>query len=187
MENPPLRLKLRLTILAVGLAVLAAMHLVARAWRAAPMVVESVEESETVRVPPPEPSVAAPPATPPPAAERWLRFRDGSIARLASGETRLDPISVQERRVVTELVAGEVRLEIARRPTRVFRVVAGAVSVEATAAVLDLARREARLFVHVRQGRVRVMWPNGRRSLGHGDEGAFPPDDVAARGRAGGD
>ncbi|HEX2660619.1 MAG TPA: FecR domain-containing protein [Polyangia bacterium] len=181
MENPPLRLKLRLTIMAAGLAGLATMHLVARAWRTAPVVVEFVEESEPVRVPPPEPSVAAPPPTPPPAGERLLRFRDGSLARLASGETRLDPISVHERRVVTELVAGAAHLQIVRRPTRVFRVVAGAISVEATTAVLDLARREARLFVHVREGRVRVMWPNGRRSLGQGDQGLFPPDDVAAR------
>jgi hypothetical protein len=174
MENPPLRTKLRLTLLAAGLAGLATMHGIAYRWRTTPVVPEAVEEDPPPAPPPSEPSADVPPAPPPP-RERRLRFRDGSVAYLASAETEVNPTSVQERRIVSELVTGGARFEIARRPARVFRVIAGAVSVEATTATIELERRDARLSVRVLGGRVRVAWADGRRQLRRGDQGVFPP------------
>ena len=180
MENPPLRTKLRLTILAAGLAGLATMHGIAYRWRTTPVVLESVEDDLPAAPPTSEPIADVTPAPPPP-HERRLRFRDGSVAHLASAETEVNPTSVHEQRIVSELVAGGARFEIARRPSRVFRVTAGAVSVEATAATVELERRDTRLGVRVLDGRVRVAWADGRRQLGSGDQGVFPPGRAADR------
>jgi transmembrane sensor len=128
-------------------------------------------------VSPPRP--VTPPAPVPPPGERHLRFRDGSLATLQSPETVLEIVSASDDRIVNRLVAGSVRFEITKRPSRLFRVQAGETAVEVLGTTFQLDREEARLRVHVTEGRVRVSWPGGRRELATGETGTFPPEDAA--------
>ena len=124
------------------------------------------------------------PGEPPPvvASGRKLRFRDGSIAILQSTETVLEPISVENRRIVNVLRAGAARFEITKRPGRLFRVIGGDAIVEVLGTKFELARVGSRLRVDVFEGRVRVSWSGGERRLSRGESGVFPPE-VAARRR----
>ena len=116
------------------------------------------------------------------ASRRRLRFRDGSIAILQSAETVLEPVSVENRRIVNVLRAGAARFEITKRPGRLFRVIGGDAIVEVLGTKFELARVGAGLRVHVGEGRVRVSWAGGERRLGRGESGVFPPE-VATRRR----
>lgn len=126
----------------------------------------------------------AAPGEPPPIAVsgRKLRFRDGSIAILQSAETVLEPVSVENRRIVNVLRAGAARFEITKRPGRLFRVIAGDAIVEVLGTKFELARVGSRLRVGVLEGRVRVSWTGGERRLTRGESGVFPPE-VASRRR----
>jgi len=125
------------------------------------------------------PAAPAPVQVPgPPPGERHLRFRDGSLATLQSPETVLEIVSASDDRIVNQLVAGSVRFEITKRPSRLFRVQAGETAVEVLGTTFQLDREEARLRVRVTEGRVRVSWPGGRRELATGEAGTFPPADA---------
>lgn len=115
------------------------------------------------------------------ASGRKLRFRDGSIAILQSADTVLEPVSVENRRIVNVLRAGAARFEITKRPGRLFRVIGGDAIVEVLGTKFELARLGARLRVAVLEGRVRVSWTGGERRLGRGESGVFPPEDPARR------
>lgn|GEM_PF-5745950 len=127
--------------------------------------------------PGPAPAEAAPGEPPAVTASgRKLRFRDGSIAILQSKETVLEPVSVENRRIVNVLRAGAARFEITKRPGRLFRVVGGDAIVEVLGTKFQLARLGSRLRVDVFEGRVRVSWSGGERRLGRGESGVFPPE-----------
>ena len=117
------------------------------------------------------------------ASSRKLRFRDGSVAILQSDDTVLEPVSVENRRIVNVLRAGAARFEITKRPGRVFRVIGGDAIVEVLGTKFELARVGTRLRVDVSEGRVRVSWTGGERRLGRGESGLFPPQ-APARPRA---
>ena len=107
---------------------------------------------------------------------REVQFRDGSIAFLASAETRFNVLTAEDREITSELLAGAARFEVSKRPSRLFRVLAGATSVEVLGTTFELERRAERLRVRVLEGRVRVVWASGQRELATDDEGMFPPD-----------
>ena len=108
-----------------------------------------------------------------PGQHRRLRFRDGSIALLTSPETDLKVETVEDDRIVSALLAGTARFQVAKRPSRVFRVLVGDASVEVLGTTFDLERRGDRLGVKVIEGRVKVAWSGGERRLGAGEEGTF--------------
>ena len=112
---------------------------------------------------------------------RKLRFRDGSVAILRSVDTILEPVSVENHRIVNVLRAGAVRFEITKRPGRVFRVIGGEAIVEVLGTKFELERTGSRLRVDVTEGRVRVSWPGGERRLGRGESGLFPPEPTPRR------
>lgn len=136
----------------------------------------------TVPRPSPAPVVVpvAPPAVAETAPERLVRFRDGSTAFLATAATELKLLLAQDQRIVSELLTGAARFEVTKRPSRVFRVLAGTTSVEVLGTTFELDRQGPRLGVRVLEGRVRVTWVGGTRQLGQGEEGLFPPEAPAA-------
>ncbi|HEY5447533.1 MAG TPA: FecR domain-containing protein [Polyangia bacterium] len=96
------------------------------------------------------------------------------------------PTTVIEKAVETaddvlyELRAGGAHFEVARRPSRTFRVHAGPVTVQVIGTRFLVERSDDRSRVAVTQGRVLVSWWGGSRELGPGEEGAFPPEQVVA-------
>jgi len=78
--------------------------------------------------------------------------------------------------VLFELDAGGARFEVARRPSRVFRVHAGEVTVQVIGTGFRLRRAGKRCQVAVEHGRVLVSWWGGSRELGAGEHGTFPPE-----------
>jgi transmembrane sensor len=78
--------------------------------------------------------------------------------------------------VLFELESGGARFEVARRPSRVFRVHAGEVTVQVIGTGFRVRRTEARCQVAVEHGRVLVSWWGGSRELGAGEQGTFPPE-----------
>jgi transmembrane sensor len=87
--------------------------------------------------------------------------------------------------VLFELESGGARFEVARRPSRTFRVHAGDVTVQVIGTGFRMRRVEAHCQVAVEHGRVLVSWWGGSRELGAGEQGTFPPEPpvpaVAAR------
>ena len=176
-KPPPIRIKLRVTVLAVAVAGLLALNAVARK---APVETFFLASDDGDAGPPPsqeEVQPAPPPSPPPPlpVPDRRLRFRDGSIVTLLGGDAEVNLSYVHDRRIVSELINGAARFEIARRPSRVFRVSAGEVTVESAGMLGELSRQASGLHVRVLEGRARVLWSKGQRQLRKGDQGVFPP------------
>jgi len=85
-----------------------------------------------------------------------------------------------ENEVLYDLDAGGARFEVARRPSRTFRVHAGLVTVQVIGTGFRVERAAAGCRVAVDHGRVLVSWWGGSRELGAGEEGTFPPESGAA-------
>ena len=108
-----------------------------------------------------------------------LRFADGSVA------TPLDPASVVASRVEAtaaidvDLVRGKAHFEVAKNPARLFRVLAGGVSVEVLGTGFDVERSDAGARVSVEHGHVRVKWAGAQADLFDGEAGVFPPPPTA--------
>jgi transmembrane sensor len=81
--------------------------------------------------------------------------------------------------VLFELQSGGASFEVARRPSRVFRVHAGEVTVQVIGTGFRVRRTGARCQVAVEHGRVLVSWWGGSRELGVGEQGTFPPETPA--------
>lgn len=108
-------------------------------------------------------------------ATRVVRFADGSVVTpLSSVSTELVVGEVRPDRIVLQLDAGSVAVEVAPRPERRFEVACGAVRVSVLGTGFTLDRRGLQTFVHVSHGRVRVAWEEGAVELGAGEEGLFP-------------
>jgi transmembrane sensor len=113
--------------------------------------------------------------------DRRVRFPDGSSVLLVGTDTVLKLISLEDRRIESELLAGFARFEVAKRRGRLFRVRAGEATIEVLGTSFVLERRGAGVHVHVIEGRVRVAWTGGELHLLGGEAGTFPP-----RGTSGG-
>ncbi len=77
-------------------------------------------------------------------------------------------------REVYEVTAGRVRFDVPHRPSRVFRVEAGAVSVQVLGTSFSVERTVDGAVVSVSDGRVRVFWNNHFADLGAGETDRFP-------------
>jgi hypothetical protein len=132
-----------------------------------------------------------------PVAERGAAPRDQAAAGasadphvLADGSRVVPdgPATVLERGVESgddilyELKTGGARFEVARRPSRTFRVHAGPVTVQVIGTRFAVRRFEDRSHVSVTEGRVLISWWGGSRELGAGEEGTFPPQPSPAAG-----
>jgi len=114
---------------------------------------------------------------------------EGPLASSLSDGTRivLDDATTVLRKTVEagddvlfELESGGARFEVARRPSRIFRVHAGEVTVQVIGTGFRVRRTQARCQVAVEHGRVLVSWWGGSRELGAGEQGTFPPETAAA-------
>jgi transmembrane sensor len=107
-----------------------------------------------------------------------LLFADGSKVVSLDESTVISVEDARPERIVAVLARGRARFEVTRNPGRVFRAVAGAVSVEALGTAFVVEHRGGLVGVSVQHGRVRVTWPDGSRELGVADTGWFPPPDA---------
>jgi transmembrane sensor len=148
-----------LALLALGGAAAAALAVFAWRWQQAA----------------PPPAVVAAPAPGAPAALASV-LADGSRIVLDDPTTVLRKTVEASDDVLYELEAGGARFEVARRPSRVFRVHAGEVTVQVIGTGFRVVRRQSRCLVAVEHGRVLVSWWGGSRELGAGEQGTFPPE-----------
>jgi transmembrane sensor len=109
----------------------------------------------------------------------FAQLADGSQILLDGPATLLRRTVDSPDDVLFELESGGARFDVAHRPSRAFRVRAGAVTVQVIGTGFHLAREDSRCRVDVHRGRVLVSWWGGSRELGAGDTGVFPPGPVA--------
>lgn len=126
---------------------------------------------------PPEKELAQAPAamrpSSPPAAERPLRLRDGSLATALSAQSELIVVEESATRISLELLRGRAQFEVAPVPSRLFRVRAGKVSVVVVGTAFTVERSPEGVGVFVTRGRVRVEGPAGAQELAEGDHDWF--------------
>jgi transmembrane sensor len=111
------------------------------------------------------------------AASSGIRFSDGSLVTRLDPEAQVSVVEAGPERIITSVERGQIHAEVAPRPSRVFRVVAGQVVVEALGTAFTVERLDERVGVSVRHGRVRVTWLTGWGELGAGESNWFPPID----------
>jgi hypothetical protein len=120
---------------------------------------------------------SAPVAVAPPASAttvRTSRAPDGSTTTPLGPTTRLSS-RTSEGRVDVTLDEGGARFEVTPDSTRVFRVVAGDVTVTVLGTIFTVERRATDVRVAVDRGRVRVSWTGGEATLEAGGSGTYPP------------
>jgi len=114
-------------------------------------------------------------------AERALpRLADGTSIVLDGPTAILKKTLETSDEVGFLLEAGGAHFEVARRPSRSFRVHAGAVTVHVIGTRFHVQRQmgagaDGGAHVSVDRGRVLVSWWGGARELGPGESGTFPP------------
>jgi TolA-binding protein len=120
------------------------------------------------------------------ALDRMLpRLADGSSIVLDGPSAILKTLRESSDEVVVQLETGGAHFEVARRPSRIFRVQAGPVTVQVIGTRFHVRRDGARTRVSVDRGRVLASWWGGSRELGPGEQGMFPPEGVAPQAPAG--
>ncbi|MEM9195556.1 MAG: FecR family protein, partial [Myxococcota bacterium] len=131
----------------------------------------SPEASEpTVSVDPP-PSLAGTPPT--------IAMQDGSEIQPAD-RARVVIVAESEAQAELRLDEGRARFDVVPNPNRVFRVVAGPVTVDVLGTSFDVTRQAAQTEVQVRRGRVRVRWNGGDAVLTDGEGGVYPPTEASS-------
>jgi len=105
---------------------------------------------------------------------------DGSRVVPDGPTTVLDKTSESDADILFELAAGGAHFEVARRPSRTFRVHAGPVTVQVIGTRFQVRRQDDHSTVSVTEGRVLVSWWGGSRELGAGEAGTFPPQPAVA-------
>ena len=107
------------------------------------------------------------------------RLADGSSIVLDGPAAILKTLRESSDEVVVQLETGGAHFDVARRPSRIFRVQAGPVTVQVIGTRFHVRRDGARTRIAVDRGRVLASWWGGSRELGPGEEGTFPPESVA--------
>ena len=110
---------------------------------------------------------------------------DGSRVVPDGPTTVLDKAIESDADILFELAAGGAHFEVARRPSRTFRVHAGPVTVQVIGTRFQVRRQDDHSMVSVTEGRVLVSWWGGSRELGAGEAGTFPPQPADAPAAAG--
>jgi transmembrane sensor len=131
----------------------------------------------------PRPVPAAPPVVAVSAeapASLASTLTDGSRIVLDDAASVLRKTVEASNEVLYELEAGGAHFEVARRPSRTFRVHAGLVTVQVIGTGFRVQRTASGCRVAVDHGRVLVSWWGGSRELGAGEQGMFPPEAPAA-------
>jgi transmembrane sensor len=105
---------------------------------------------------------------------------DGSRIVPDGPTTVLDKAIESDDHILYELKTGGARFEVARRPSRTFRVHAGPVTLQVIGTRFQVQRLENLSRISVTEGRVLVSWWGGSRELGAGEEGTFPPQTAGA-------
>jgi transmembrane sensor len=112
---------------------------------------------------------------PVPAADRTLRFSDGSLAIPLDVASKIEVAEESPTRIGLRLLQGHGHFEVTPRPQRTFSVRAGDVTVTVVGTVFTVERVADRVGVAVERGTVRVDWGVGVRLLRKGESGWFPP------------
>jgi transmembrane sensor len=110
-----------------------------------------------------------------PSAHAPYTLADGSRVIPDGPTTVLERVVESGDDILYELKTGGARFEVARRPSRTFRVHAGPVTLQVIGTRFEVQRFEDRSHVSVTEGRVLVSWWGGSRELGAGEAGTFPP------------
>jgi len=126
----------------------------------------------------PAPAPASPPMQA--KASRSFRFSDGSVADPIGISSVLHVAADTPTRAVVEVATGSGRFTVKKNPARVFRVEAGAVTVEDLGTIFSVERVADRARVSVEEGQVRVSWRGGERTMAAGEAGLFPPEAAPA-------
>jgi transmembrane sensor len=115
---------------------------------------------------------------------RAFLFGDGSRVSLKSDDAALRTDINRADQVQVKLLAGAAHFDVVPKNTRVFAVECGEVrvTVVGTAFTVQTIGRGAR--VDVERGRVEVVWREGKRSLGAGEQGVFPPPEQLTKSAA---
>ena len=124
----------------------------------------------------PAPSGATSAAAVAPAEPLASSLADGTRIVLDDASTVLRKTVDAGDDVLFELDSGGARFEVARRPSRVFRVHAGEVTVQVIGTGFRVRRTHTRCQVAVEHGRVLVSWWGGSRELSAGEQGTFPSE-----------
>ena len=106
---------------------------------------------------------------------------DGSSIVLDEPAAILKTLRESSDEVVVQLDKGGAHFDVARRPSRIFRVQAGPVTVQVIGTRFHVRRDGERTRISVDRGRVLASWWGGSRELGAGEQGMFPPEGVAAQ------
>ncbi len=111
--------------------------------------------------------------TAPQAPQPLIHFADGSEVVARSANARLEPVVSTAEEITLRLDSGSARFSVTPNAQRVFRVLAGSVTVQVLGTVFTVTREAERVSVSVERGRVRVTSPLGDRELGVGETGQF--------------
>ncbi len=101
-----------------------------------------------------------------------MRFVDGSVARPMAGAELAARVTTNDLNLV-EVVRGGASFAVTRQPGRIFRVEAGAVTVEVLGTEFTVERVATGARVAVTHGRVKVTSGGEERILGAGEGGLF--------------
>ncbi len=112
------------------------------------------------------------------------KLADGSSIVLDGPSAILKKTVETADEVAFQLEAGGAHFEVAPRPSRVFRVHAGPVTVQVIGTRFHVQRQKNRSHITVDRGRVLVSWWGGSRELTAGEEGIFPPTDETPKASA---
>src|SRR5262245_54084959 len=104
-----------------------------------------------------EPSPSAVATATPQAPLPLLHFADGSEVVARSSNVRLEPVASSAEEITLRLDSGSARFSVTPNAQRVFRVLAGSVTVQVLGTVFTVTREAERVLVSVERGRVRVM------------------------------
>ena len=100
---------------------------------------------------------------------------DGSSIVLDGPSAILKTLRDSSDEVVVRLETGGAHFEVARRPSRIFRVQAGPVTVQVIGTRFHVRRDGARTRISVDRGRILASWWGGSRELGPGEQGCSRP------------
>ena len=114
------------------------------------------------------------------ALDRPVPLADGSSIVLDGPAAILKTLRESSDEVVVQLTTGGAHFDVARRPSRIFRVQAGPVTVQVIGTRFHVRRDGERTRISVDRGRVLASWWGGSRELGAGEQGTFPPEGVAS-------
>ena len=109
-----------------------------------------------------------------------LTFSDGSTVALADSHSEVSVTSSSQTRTEVAVRRGGGRFDVKRNPGRLFRVTAGAVTVDVLGTRFSVRHEGDEVHVSVERGRVRVRSPRGEQVLGEGEASAFPERAIGA-------